>query len=294
MGDCNSGGDVDLELPTASALKELSEELDKKLLRLPSRVINEYGYDPWGYNPRWAKPSMMIMALCYRYWFRVESEGVSNLPPGRMLVIGNHAGNTFAWDAAMAATATFLEGNPPRALRGMAEYYLPTLPFFNIFMHRMGSIVGRPENARRLLEAEEAIIVMPEGQRGFVKPYSKRYQLQRFGYGFMRLALETRTPIVPVAIVGSEEQSPGIATSRALGKLIGAPNFPLTWTFPWLGPLGMIPFPVKFRIRFGAPMNFRGDHDDDDAKMDVKVEKVKGAIRRMLRELLRKRKSFWG
>jgi 1-acyl-sn-glycerol-3-phosphate acyltransferase len=109
----------------------------------------------------------------------------------------------------------------------------------------------------------------------------------------MRLALETRTPIVPVAIVGGEEQSPGIATSKVLARLVGAPDFPLTLTFPWLGPLGMIPFPVKFHVRFGAPMRFRGDPDDDDDKMKVKVDRVKGAIRRMLRDLLRKRQSLW-
>ncbi len=287
-GDCLS-----IEIPTPGAIQELSDEIDDRLERLPSRNINEYGYDPWGYNPRWAKPVAMLLALFYRYYFRVEAAGVEHVPEGRVLVIGNHAGNTFAWDAAMAGTAIFLNGDPPRALRGMAEFYLPTFPFFNVALHRTGSIVGTPENARRLLEAEEALGVFPEGSRGFVKTFDKRYRLQRFGYGFMRLALETRTPIVPVAIVGGEEQSPGIATSKALARLVGAPDFPLTLTFPWLGPLGLVPFPVKFHIRFGEPMRFRGDPDDDDDKMKVKVDRVKAVIRRMLRDLLRKRKSLW-
>lgn len=282
-----------IEIPTPGAIRELSELIDKNLDRLPSTVINEYGYDPWGYSPQWAKPVAMFFALFYRYWFRVELSGIENVPAGRMLLIGNHAGNTFAWDAAMANTAIFLHGNPPRALRGMAEFYLPTIPFFNVFMHRVGAIVGRPENARRLLEAGEALAVFPEGQRGFVKPYSKRYQLQRFGYGFMRLALETSSPILPVAIVGSEEQSPGIATSDALARLVGAPVFPITLTFPWLGPLGMIPFPVKFHIRFAPPMHFRGNPDDDDSKMAVKVDKVKKVINRMLQDMLKKRKNVW-
>ena len=282
-----------IEIPTRGAIRELSELIDKNLDLLPSTVINEYGYDPWGYSPRWAKPVAMFFALFYRYWFRVEISGIENVPAGRMLLIGNHAGNTFAWDAAMANTAIFLHGKPPRALRGMAEYYLPTIPFFNVFMHRVGAIVGRPENARRLLEAGEALAVFPEGQRGFVKPYAKRYQLQRFGYGFMRLALETNSPILPVAIVGSEEQSPGIATSDALARLVHAPVFPLTLTFPWLGPFGMIPFPVKFHIRFAPPMHFRGNPDDDDNKMAVKVEKVKKVISRMLEDMLKKRKNVW-
>lgn len=282
-----------IEIPTPQALRELSEQVDKQIERFPSRNINEFGFDPWGYSPQWVKPVMMTMAVIYKYWFRVEASGFENLPSGRMIVVGNHAGNTFAWDGAMAGTATVLEPDPPRPLRGMAEFYLPTIPYFNVLMHRLGSIVGRPENARRLLEAEEALLVFPEGRHGFVKSYAKRYQLQRFGQGFMRLALATNAPIVPIAIVGSEEQSPGIATSKALAKLFGAPDFPITPTFPWLGPLGMIPFPAKFHIRFGAPLRFQGDPDEDDAKMAVKIEKVKDAIRRMLNGILKKRKSIW-
>jgi 1-acyl-sn-glycerol-3-phosphate acyltransferase len=282
-----------MKLLTPRAVRELSDRIDRGIAKLPSRVINEYGYDPWGYNPRWAKPVMMTFALLYKYWFRVDASGMENLPPGRVLIVGNHAGNTFAWDAAMVATAAFLGGNPPRALRGMGEFYLPTIPYFNIFLHRTGSVVGRPENARRMLEMGEALLVFPEGNRGFVKTYAKRYHLQRFGLGFMRLALATATPILPVAIVGSEEHSPGIATTRTLARLANAPTFPLTITFPWLGPLGMVPFPAKFHIRFGKPLRFRGNPDANDEHVEAKVTKVKDAIRSMLKDLLKKRRSVW-
>ena len=97
--------------------------------------------------------------------------------------------------------ALFLGGDPPRMVRGMGEYYLPTIPFFSVFMHRVGSVVGTPSNCAHLLGQEEAIMVFPEGERGFVKTYRQRYQLQRFGLGFMRLALETDTPIVPVGMI---------------------------------------------------------------------------------------------
>ena len=280
-------------IPTPRAIRELSDEIDKRNASLPSRMINEFGYDPWGYSPTWAKPATLLAGLFYKYYFRVEATGAENLPRGRMIVIGNHAGNTFAWDGVLTSMAAYLEGNPPRALRGMGEFFLPTIPYFNVFMHRMGSVVGRPENARRMLELEEALIVFPEGHRGFVKTWAKRYQLQRFGLGFMRLALETDSPIVPVAIVGSEEQSPGIATSKVLARLVDSPAFPLTITFPWLGPLGMIPLPVKFHIRFGEPMRFRGDPDADDEKIEAKVGQVKAAISRMLKDLLKKRRSIW-
>jgi 1-acyl-sn-glycerol-3-phosphate acyltransferase len=233
------------------------------------------------------------MVLAYRHWFRVETSGVDRVPKGRVLLISNHAGNTFAWDGAMLGMALYLESNPPRMVRGMAEYYLPTIPFFGTFMHRSGSVVGTPENCIQLLEEEEAIMVFPEGARGFIKTYDKRYQLQRFGLGFMRLALESGTPIVPVGIVGSEEQSPGLANIPLLGKLIGAPAFPITPTFPLLGVGGFVPLPVKFRIRFGDALHFDGDPAEDDATIGEKVDVVKDAIRELVAEGLGERDGWF-
>jgi 1-acyl-sn-glycerol-3-phosphate acyltransferase len=173
----------------------------------------------------------------------------------------------------------------------MGEFFLPTLPFFNVLMHRVGSVVGRPENCVQLLEQGEAIMAFPEGERGFVKTYRQRYQLQRFGLGFMRLALETRTPIVPIGIVGSEEQSPGLANIRSLGRLIGSPAFPITPTFPFLGLAGFIPLPVKFRIHFGSPLVFEGDANEEDAAIAKRVEVVKDEIRRLIDDGLAARKG---
>jgi 1-acyl-sn-glycerol-3-phosphate acyltransferase len=186
-----------------------------------------------------------------------------------------------------------LEAEPPRLVRGMAEYYLPQIPFFNVLLHRAGSVVGTPHNCAQLLEHEEAVMVFPEGARGFVKPFSKRYQLQRFGLGFMRLALETETPIVPVGIVGSEEQSPAFADVKWLGRLVGSPAFPITPLFPWLGLAGFLPLPVKFRIAFGAPMHFEGDPNDDDAHVEKQVEVVKDRIRELVAEGLEERQSWF-
>ena len=203
-------------------LRSLQREIEARLGRVPTS-LNEYGVDPFGYEPAFTAKMLLPIAFLYRYWLRVETHGIENVPQGRVLLIANHAGNTFAWDGAMLAMAMLLDAEPPRAVRGMAEYYLPTMPFFGSWMHRAGSVVGTPENCAHLLERDEAIMVFPEGERGFVKPYSQRYQLQRFGLGFVRLALETETPIVPVGIVGAEEQSPGPDRSRTLGRLIGAP-----------------------------------------------------------------------
>jgi 1-acyl-sn-glycerol-3-phosphate acyltransferase len=278
--------------PVPERFRAQLDEIEERLAALPTR-LNEYGFDPFGFDPEFNRTLLIAMAWIYRSWFRVSARGLGNVPPGRVLLIGNHAGNTFAWDGAMLATALFLEGDPPRIVRGMAEYFLPTIPFFNVFMQRFGSVVGTPENCSQLLEQGEAIMAFPEGQRGFVKTYGHRYELQEFGLGFMRLALETGTPIVPVGIVGSEEQSPGLANLRSIGKWIGAPAFPITLTFPWLGPAGFVPLPVKYQIEFGEPLTFEGDPTEEDSAIREKVEVVKDVIRGMIAAGLERRQGWF-
>src|SRR5439155_149397 len=221
--------------------------------------------------------AMLVTALLYRYWFRLETQGIANIPPGRLLLISNHAGQ-IALDAAMISCACLLEAEPPRVIRGMGEYWLPTVPWVNELMVRTGSVVGTRKNCIDLLENEEAVIAFPEGVRGMNKLIWERYQLQEFGQGFMRLALETHTPIVPIAVVGSEEQAPAIANVRSLARLLRLPAFPVTLTWPLLGPLGLVPLPVKYRITFGEPMTFEGNPSDEDEVIGEKVEQVKASI----------------
>jgi len=168
-----------------------------------------------------------------------------------------------------------LEADPPRIARPMGEYWIPRLPWFNVAAARSGALVGTPENCVAMLEMGEAVMVFPEGVRGMNKTWSQRYKLQRFGTGFMRLALETDTPIVPIVLVGSEEQNPGIANLGELGERFGFPALPITATFPWLGPLGLLPLPVKYRFYFGEPMRFEGDPNDEDASIEEKVTRVR-------------------
>ncbi|MGH7322303.1 MAG: 1-acyl-sn-glycerol-3-phosphate acyltransferase, partial [Candidatus Rokuibacteriota bacterium] len=153
--------------------------------------------------------------------------------------------------------------------------------------------VGTPENCRLLFERGECVLVFPEGARGFIKPYRKAYQLQRFGLGFMRLALQYGVPILPVGVVGSAEQSPGIADVKWLGRLIGAPGFPLTITMPWLGLLGMVPLPVKFHINIGPMMRFEGAFDAEDADIQPKVDSVKAEIQRLIQVGLSQRAGWF-
>jgi len=276
---------------TPDVVRDMNDEVAARLRRMPTRT-NEYGYDPWGLNVDVMRQTLVITALLYRYYFRVETIGIDNIPDGRVLLISNHAGQ-IALDAAMIGTATVLEREPPRIVRGMGEYWLPTVPFLNLLMSRTGSVVGTPKNCTDLLNRGEAVIAFPEGIHGMNKLFSERYRLQRFGSGFMRLALSTHAPIVPIAVIGSEEQAPAIANLQGLGSLLGMPAFPITITFPWLGPLGLLPLPTKYRIYFGKPMRFDGDPDDEDAAIDRKVQKVVETIQGMIDRGLRERQGIF-
>jgi 1-acyl-sn-glycerol-3-phosphate acyltransferase len=279
-------------LPFPQTVDELAEEIAERMVRIPTR-LNAYGYDAWGLHPDSARRALLVTSLLYRYWFRVEVHGIERLPAGRVLLISNHAGQ-IALDAAMIGTACFLEAEPPRIMRGMGEYWLPTVPWVNIMMVRTGSVVGTRKNCVDLLENDEAVIAFPEGIRGMNKLIWERYQLQEFGQGFMRLALETHAPIVPIAVVGSEEQAPALANVRPLARLLRMPAFPVTLTWPWCGLLGLVPLPVKYRIYFGEPMHFEGSPSEEDEVIGEKVEVVKAEIAAMLGRGLKARRSlFW-
>ncbi|MBA3541581.1 MAG: acyltransferase family protein [Deltaproteobacteria bacterium] len=226
----------------------------------------------------------------YRHYFRAEAFGIENIPAsGRMIVVANHSGQ-LPFDGLVISAACFLEPPQPRLLRSMVEYFVPTVPFASYLLARWGQITGTPENCRRLLAAEEAVLVFPEGARGISKPFNKRYQLAPFGKGFMRLALEMQAPIIPVAVIGAEEQAPAINV-KALAKLFRMPSFPVV-PYPPFVPL--VPLPVKYRLYFGEPLVFTGDPDDDDEVLDEQVKVVKSRIQSMIHVGLRERKNvFW-
>jgi 1-acyl-sn-glycerol-3-phosphate acyltransferase len=271
--------------------RRLQQRVADRLQRIPNR-LNEFGFDPYGLSPEWIRRLSLPAVLLYERYFRCQTVGIEHVPPGRVLVVANHAGQ-LPFDGMMLATALLLEAEPPRIARGMGEYWIPSIPGFSVLAARGGALVGTPENCTMLLQNEECVAVFPEGVRGMNKLYRDRYKLQRFGLGFMRLALETDTPIVPVGIVGSEEQQPGIANWSVLGKLLGRPAFPITPTFPWLGPLGLLPLPVRYRLYFGEPMRFEGNPDEEDAAIEKRVEDVRAAIESLLERGLRERGSVF-
>jgi len=258
------------------SLRDLQRELGDRIRKIPTR-LNEFGFDPWGMEPAAIRQSILPALLLYKYYFRVETHDIARVPPGRVLLVANHAGQ-LPFDATMIAVAMLLEADPPRIARGMAEYWVSQLPWVSVLAARGGGVAGTPQTCREMLEAGEAVLVFPEGIRGMNKLYTERYKLQRFGTGFLRLALEAQAPIVPIAVVGSEEQQPGFADWKPLARVLGMPAFPVTPTFPWLGPLGILPLPVKYRLYFGEPIYFEGSPTDEDAVIEAHVERVKQAI----------------
>jgi 1-acyl-sn-glycerol-3-phosphate acyltransferase len=261
---------------------EARERLEK--LRTPR---NEFGVDPYGFDLDYTIGAMAPFVWLYRKYFRVKVHGLEHVPvEGRVLLVANHSGQ-LPFDAAMLAVAMLIELEPPRAVRALVEKWVPTLPFISTFYARLGQVVGTPENCRRLLAADEAILVFPEGVRGLNKPFSKRYQLQKFGLGFMRLALESQAPIVPCAVVGAEEQAPALFDFKLLARVLGFPAFPIT---PTLLPF---PLPARYHIRFGEPMRFTGSPDDEDAELERKVSEVHVAVNKLLERGLAERKSIY-
>ncbi len=272
--------------------KTVDPELEARIGRIRAN-LNEYGVDPWGFDPRYLKWALPFASFFYYRYFRVETVGIRNVPEGRVLLIANHSGQ-IPVDGALIVLSMLFEAEPPRMVRSMVETWVPTLPLVSYFFPRTGQIVGTRDNCRRLLNRDEIILAFPEGVRGISKPFSKRYQLQQFGLGFMRLALMTGAPVVPVAVVGAEEQIPALIDFKPLARMFGMPAFPITPFFPWLGPLGIMPLPVKIRIYYGRPMYFEGDPDDDDEILLPKVQKVRRTIQRMIRDGLKVRRGiFW-
>lgn len=236
------------------------------------KPISSLGYDPWGYNLETAKVGMSMVKGVYEKYFRVVTHGLENVPAdGRVLIISNHSG-VVPIDAGLLSYALATSEINPRATRAMMERFLPTVPFLGNILNEVGAVVGDPINCSKMLERDEAIMVFPEGVRGTGKTFKERYQLQRFGNGFMHLALDYHTPIIPVGITGCEEIMPSIGNIKWLANAMGLPYFPVALP---------IAIPSKVVINIGEPMIFHGQDESEEA-VQAHVEEVKERIRSLI------------
>jgi 1-acyl-sn-glycerol-3-phosphate acyltransferase len=284
VGALRSAAALGVDLPGAleRSGEALPDSVRDVLDRAARRLRGDYAQDEWGFDEEFVEIVYPLFELMYQRWWRVTATGVEHVPAhDRALLVANHAG-VLPWDATMMSVAILKNHPLPRHPRFMVLDWAFRLPWVSAFMRRVGGVVASPYNAMRLLEQGHLVMVFPEGSKGAGKPFSQRYRLERFGRGgFVELALRTGSPIIPVAIVGSEEIYPKLGESRLLARLIGAPYFPLTATFPWLGPAGMVPLPSKWRIQFCEPVDLSAygpEAADDRALVFELSERVRDTI----------------
>jgi 1-acyl-sn-glycerol-3-phosphate acyltransferase len=271
-------------------LKDLRRALDA----VGHRLRGEYDEDEWGYDPEFAATLEPLTTFLYDKWWRVTATGTEHVPArGRALIVANHAG-VLPWDAAMMAMA-LRRGGIDRAPRFLVLDWAFGLPWVAVAIRRNGGVPASPYNALRLLRQDHLVMAFPEGAKGVGKPWSERYRLQRFGRGgFVELALRTGAPIVPCAVVGSEEIYPKLGEIPGVARLLGAPYFPLTPTFPLLGPFGAIPLPSRWRIAYGAPLDLSSlgpEAADDRATVLEVAEEVRERIQGMVLDNLIERQG---
>jgi 1-acyl-sn-glycerol-3-phosphate acyltransferase len=265
---------------------------------LRRRVTGEYEVDEFGYDAELTDQVLIsLVRPLYESYFRVEVKGIENIPSeGGALVVSNHSG-TLPIDALMTQVAVHDQHPAGRHLRLLAADLVFMLPLVNDLARKAGHTLACTEDAQLLLERGEVVGVMPEGFKGLGKPFSERYKLQRFGRGgFVATALKTKVPIIPCSVVGAEEIYPMVGNSRTLARVLGFPYFPLTPTFPWLGPLGLIPLPTKWTIQFGEPIPTDGyppEAAEDPMLVFNLTDQVRETIQHTLYEVLVDRRSVF-
>lgn len=265
--------------------------LNRYQLRNRSEEVDEFGLDPI-----YEEETLPLFEALYRNYFRVEAGGFEHLPnAGPGLIVANHSG-VLPYDAAMIKMAVRLEHPSKRMVRPLIEDFAFHFPFLGPIVARLGGVRACQENAQRLIEGGWLAAVFPEGIKGNVKPYSQRYQLQRFGRGgFIKLCMLTGAPLIPTAVVGAEEIHPVIARADWFGKLfLGLPAFPITPTMPWLGPLGLLPLPSKWSIQFGEPIDlsrYGPEAVEDQILVNRLTLDVREIIQEMIKDLLKERRS---
>ncbi|GAA1926617.1 lysophospholipid acyltransferase family protein [Streptomyces sodiiphilus] len=276
----------------------LEQTLARGLAFLRRRLTGSYEVDEFGFDKDLTDEVLMtLLRPLYEKYFRVEVRGIENIPgEGGALIVANHSG-TLPLDALMLQVAVRDRHPADRHLRLLAADLVFQLPVLNELARKAGHTLACAEDAQELLERGELVGVMPEGFKGIGKPFSERYRLQRFGRGgFVATALRARVPIVPCSIVGAEEIYPMIGNARTLARLLGLPYFPVTPTFPLLGPLGAVPLPTKWTIQFGEPIvtaDRPPEAAEDPMLMFQLTDQVRETIQHTLYKLLMARRSVF-
>jgi len=273
--------------------KALLDESEYQAFEDISFYDEGHGYDLFGFEKETGLAAFGIMKYVYKNYFRVESFGQENIPKeNRGMLVCNHSG-VLPIDAGMIVLDCVLKLRPPRMVRAVVDRFFMSFPYVGQILRRLGQINGMKRDFEEVLRRDELTLVFPEGTRGNGKHFSQRYKLQHFNVGFLEIALKEKAPIIPTCVIGSEEQAPILLNIKPLAKMFGFPFFPVTPTFPHMGPIGMIPLPVRYRIYYGERINLHEEYDVDVLKDSDKVrelvEYVKGNIQGMIDKGLEER-----
>jgi len=264
---------------------------------LKRRLTGEYETDEWGYDPEFMNAVKPFFDFLYSSYWRIEASGLENIPDeGRTLLVSNHSGQ-LPWDGAMVGLAVLNQHPAQRLVRTLYASWFPTLPFISTMFVKCGQALATEENGIRLLEQDQLVAVYPEGYKGVGKLYKERYRLARFGRGgFVRMALKTRSPMIPVSVVGAEETYISLAKSERAAKAIHFPYFPISPTFPWTGLFGFVPLPTKWFIDFGEPIpvdSYGPGAVDNVMLVSQLTDQVRNVVQDMIYNRLAQRKSVF-
>jgi len=288
-----------LDLPTAPPTRPATAPDERQLRELIPAAEPGRQLDDWGRSQRVFDLIEPLLDFYYRVWFRVDVEGIENVPSeGGALLTSNHSG-ALPPDAPMIMQAIRREHARPRPLYMLGEHWFKGYPGVSALTAKIGLVAAHPANAQRLLGDEQRLLlVFPEGAKATRKLYWQRYRLRRFGRGgFVRTAIRAGVPIVPVAVVGAEEAMPVFAQVPLLERLTGLLYFPVNHAFPHFGAAAALMYlPAKFQIRFLEPIDLSGlgPEDAEDVALVQSVgEEVRARIQAELEDMLRRRTSVW-
>lgn len=259
------------------------------LIEQDSRYLN----DPFGLSPQRFAQVFRILTLLYDEYFRVRTFGQENIPDRDLMLVSNHSGQ-LPFDGIMLTMSYFLHAPAPIIPRGMAERFLMRLPFLGKLTAETGGILGDRKNCQYVLNQKETVMVFPEGTRGINKSTKDFYQLKSFSLGFLRLCLQFKTPITPVAIVGAEELYPLVMQAPWIAKLLKIPSLPLTPLFPLTGLFGLIPLPAPIDIYYGQTIeiNSRYSAEDPDHILKPELERIQKIIQEMVNLGLKNKRTI--
>jgi 1-acyl-sn-glycerol-3-phosphate acyltransferase len=253
--------------------------------------------DQWGRSEHMRALVRQVYEPIYSKWFRAEWQGLEKIPTqGGALLIGNHAG-AIPSDAPVIMHG--IEKELGRPVYGMADYFFRTVPVVGTLWSRAGGVPANPDNAYRLLHDQQQLaLVFPEGTKGPSKSFNDRYQLRRFGRGgFVEIAMRAGVPVIPIAVVGSEEAMPVLLRLPRVAKALGLPYFPVTANLLAFGPLGVVlPFPSKFTLRVLDPVTFDVPPDQErysKSRVMDEAEQVRTRLQETIYDMLRDRRSVW-